>query len=717
MNEALRTCLAHLRRTLEFHPLSLVVSGLVLCGTFSAVGMVLSLWHTTSVATLNWESRQSAMVYLDSEATPAEVESVIQKIQNHQIVARTDLQKGTQTAKHVQAQMGWLPGSTGSEADLAGLLPDTIEVFIRQDFRGKKLQKEIESFVASTQQLTGVDEVSFAATWVEQLQKVFQIVIQVGLSLVVLLLVCSLIVICFLTASSVEARRHELDTMAVFGATPLQLRLPFVVESTLICAVAGALAVATSQGLLDYWFSLLQDYAPFATPLEGFPRPSAVSLLVLWAMAPLLGALASFGYLVYSQNKINRSITAGRGSSIGAARITAVLLVPGSIMMMVALLEPPMAVAATNASSEFSRSSTSATSNESDFSLVKLRELQESALENDVLTRQIMGSLFEINTAMEKSHRRSNELAEQTQLLQAERELNLNEMNQISSRLESQRRELFRLQFNQSKKLPQSWFGLLLQSENIVRVERNHRAAQAFWSHQQSQVLQLQQDLAGFQRLEAELKQKEKNLERLLKAQQVEESKLEYQTEQKRRALTLARTQRDRTVAELQQLRQGNPTQGLGGPSWMEPMFFEHKGLLSPPIEGKVVRPFGPARVSPHSVVFFHKGIRLQANQSHAEVRSIFSGRVVWLGNVPRLGTTLVVDHGDQYFGVYGNVTPLDGITTGSEILMGQPIATARPFTSLASSQEPAKRAQLHFEIRHFAQPINPLPWFKEASL
>ncbi|MEE2632371.1 MAG: peptidoglycan DD-metalloendopeptidase family protein [Candidatus Neomarinimicrobiota bacterium] len=128
----------------------------------------------------------------------------------------------------------------------------------------------------------------------------------------------------------------------------------------------------------------------------------------------------------------------------------------------------------------------------------------------------------------------------------------------------------------------------------------------------------------------------------------------------------------------------------------------EFKGKLIWPVDGKIVKGFGPQWNSKLNTTLHNPGVDIAANPT-ASVRSIFDGLVTTITFIAGYGTTVIVDHDDGYFTVF---THLDNLLVTKNMLVkeGQKIG----FISKESQV-------VHFEIWGNNQTLNPKEWLKDG--
>jgi septal ring factor EnvC (AmiA/AmiB activator) len=82
-------------------------------------------------------------------------------------------------------------------------------------------------------------------------------------------------------------------------------------------------------------------------------------------------------------------------------------------------------------------------------------------------------------------------------------------------------------------------------------------------------------------------------------------------------------------------------------------------------------------------------------------VRAAFAGRVAFADRYGPYGRIVILDHGDHYYSVSGDLDEVD-VKIGQEVGAGERIGTVG---------DDGQGAMLYFEIRHGSQTIAPSPW------
>jgi murein DD-endopeptidase MepM/ murein hydrolase activator NlpD len=125
------------------------------------------------------------------------------------------------------------------------------------------------------------------------------------------------------------------------------------------------------------------------------------------------------------------------------------------------------------------------------------------------------------------------------------------------------------------------------------------------------------------------------------------------------------------------------------------------------PLDGKVRRGF-TARSSSDQNGDYHDGLDIPAEIGTA-TRAAASGTVLFAGREPEsFGNLVVVDHGNGWQSAYGFLSRLT-------VKKGDPVK-ARERVGLVGHTGKAGRDELHFELRHANQPVDPLPYLPKLK-
>ncbi len=126
--------------------------------------------------------------------------------------------------------------------------------------------------------------------------------------------------------------------------------------------------------------------------------------------------------------------------------------------------------------------------------------------------------------------------------------------------------------------------------------------------------------------------------------------------------------------------------------------FNQHKGQMRLPVKGEILARFGTKRGDGPS----WKGMLIKAPEG-AEVKAIASGKVIFADWYKGYGNMIIVDHGNQYWSLYGNNKAVLK-HVGDVVKNGDIIAHVG---NTGGNEEPG----LYFEMRYQLRAIDPQSW------
>lgn len=133
--------------------------------------------------------------------------------------------------------------------------------------------------------------------------------------------------------------------------------------------------------------------------------------------------------------------------------------------------------------------------------------------------------------------------------------------------------------------------------------------------------------------------------------------------------------------------------------------FGSFRGHLPWPIYGKVLLPYGAYKDPVYNIPVFNNGIQIEANLNDAP-RSVAGGRVIYASALESYGILLIIDHGNGYNTLYGNLSEVL-LQKGDLLIKGTELGK---ITRSKLLNTPA----LYFEIRYNGKPVNTMEWLEK---
>ena len=126
------------------------------------------------------------------------------------------------------------------------------------------------------------------------------------------------------------------------------------------------------------------------------------------------------------------------------------------------------------------------------------------------------------------------------------------------------------------------------------------------------------------------------------------------------------------------------------------------RNRLSWPLEGQVLTRFGSQHHPQFGTMVFRRGIEIEAREG-AQVRAVEGGQVAYADWYKGYGKLVILDHGNGFFTLYGNLSQLD-VVREARVAKGQ-------IVGLAGETGSMKGSKLYFEIRRNGEAQDPLAW------
>jgi len=138
--------------------------------------------------------------------------------------------------------------------------------------------------------------------------------------------------------------------------------------------------------------------------------------------------------------------------------------------------------------------------------------------------------------------------------------------------------------------------------------------------------------------------------------------------------------------------------------------FEQAKGTLRLPAQGRQTQHFGDQDVTGSSL----QGVSLETREE-ARITAPADGWVVYSGPFRSYGQLLIINAGGGYHILLAGMNRID-VSLGQFVLAGEPIAVMGGSGSSSISGDESSRPVLYVEFRKDGRPIDPGPWWAEAS-
>lgn len=131
------------------------------------------------------------------------------------------------------------------------------------------------------------------------------------------------------------------------------------------------------------------------------------------------------------------------------------------------------------------------------------------------------------------------------------------------------------------------------------------------------------------------------------------------------------------------------------------------KGRLPWPLPGRVLIPYGRLAEQGTDTGRLKDGIEIGSKTS-SKARAVAGGRVVFADDFEGYGKLVIIDHGDGYHSLYGNLQNF-GLSAGDLLVEGMDIG------KVGRSRD-YDVPSLYFEIRYRGKSVNPVEWLTRQA-
>ncbi len=283
----------------------------------------------------------------------------------------------------------------------------------------------------------------------------------------------------------------------------------------------------------------------------------------------------------------------------------------------------------------------------------------------------------------------------------------------LAQKIEIQKRLLYILKFQDMSVLK-----VVFSSQSPSEMDRNLRILKNITDRDYILLKAYFKNIKTLKAKQQELLAKQQSLSQLEKDILKKEEQLKKSSDRKNLMLAEIENQKSKLLSRLQKIRQ-KKTRDIKQFSkddmkreeflstLFEPLFFERKGQLSTPVDGKLTQKYGFFSHPKYKTQIRHKGLFI-SSETLAEIKTIAKGKVAHVDYSKSSGYTVIVDHSDHYYSVYSYVGEPQ-VKIGDEVFEGQIVAKS-------VNRHPFFGEGLYFELRHFSEPVDPIAWLDKDS-
>lgn len=292
--EHLATAFTHIRRS-PYHALAAV---LVMSLTFFAASIIAFLAYAAQVTLYYFETRPQIILFLKNDASPEQISTLQRKlIENPKVSGEVKFVSHEEAFKIFQ---GFVENPLVTELVPIEVIPASLEFSVAE-------LSYVEELISQLKREVIVDSVEFTGSLggegsisavVERLEKITRYIRIGGVAVLSFLALTATLILVVVISMRISARREEIETLRLLGATASFIRAPFLFEGISYGVLGSLIGFLASLLLLLYTMPTLAQYFG---EIPVIPQDfSTLTFLVAslfageLALAFLIGILGSF---------------------------------------------------------------------------------------------------------------------------------------------------------------------------------------------------------------------------------------------------------------------------------------------------------------------------------------------------------------------------------------------------------------------------------------
>lgn len=236
------------------------------------------------------ERDMTIVVFLENDATEADVESVKGKIEKINNVDNYKFQSKVDVKKQMQAESEVFNRVLDEWEDDESPLKDTFQVKV----------KEIENIGKTANQIQSIEKVSvvrYGEGMVDKMVTAFSSIEKVTYGIVIALVIVTVFLIINTIKLTISARKREISIMRLVGASNFTIKTPFIVEG-MILGLFGSIVpiVISTYGYLAFYNHfdgyLFSELIQLIKP-EPFIYTTSLIVLVIGILVGMIGSASA----------------------------------------------------------------------------------------------------------------------------------------------------------------------------------------------------------------------------------------------------------------------------------------------------------------------------------------------------------------------------------------------------------------------------------------
>jgi len=233
----------------------------------------------------------AAVFFLEKDLTPEQILNIETKLKESALVLEVQHITSNEAVTRFKNKFPELEGIVNNLK--ANPFPASFEVTLRENVMSSS---DTADFIYQIQRTPGIDDVQFNQDWVKRMQSFSHLTQAIGFFLGGILILASFFIISNVIKLNVISRKDEIEIQRFIGATNHFIRVPFLLEGTMLGFMGGGLSLVLlliAINLLPLYLGaslgVLKEFISFRYLTLG----QSVNVLFGGALIGLFGSLTS----------------------------------------------------------------------------------------------------------------------------------------------------------------------------------------------------------------------------------------------------------------------------------------------------------------------------------------------------------------------------------------------------------------------------------------
>lgn len=333
------------------------------------------------------------------------------------------------------------------------------------------------------------------------------------------------------------------------------------------------------------------------------------------------------------------------------------------------------------------------------------KENPEALLQRET---KILNQLEKLHQRNRKSVQKRSQLEEQLSRVKNDQEDLAAQIDELRGNLKSRQKAFFSHFFMLKSLQSSQMLDKIFISKSPGHLDRKAKLLEIYAHQSFDEVIETVQSVNELQTREQQYITRFKDIQKLMAEIEAQEMRLQKEVLVKKKILSALQKRKNLALHDRQRIRNFLKSQGQDE-SLLDQLFGtslqDRKGKLVWPLQGRAEKNLGYRFQKDEKIQLPNKGVFIASADEKPEVIAIEAGTVRMVEEIPGMGKTIIIDHGDRFMSVYSGLKDV-------AVQMDE-VVKIQQFIGMASESIYHGQRGAYFELRHFGEPLSVLQWLR----